>query len=169
MGCGKSKIGRRLASHIQHPFLDLDTLIETRVGMPIDDFFARYTETEFRHIEAELLRETAGNNNSIISLGGGTPCFENNMQWIKSHGFSIYLKMNELSLLQRLCSSPKKRPLLAGLNADEMLEHICNQLSERELFYLQADLVYSGINVNIDALWENIRQTLNQKQTTYNE
>lgn len=164
MGCGKSKTGRRLASHIQRPFLDLDSLLETRTGLRIDEFFARRSETEFRRAEAELLRETADGTDRIVSLGGGTPCFGDNMAWIKAHGFSVYLKMNELSLLQRLCSSPKKRPLLAGLSADGMLERICSQLPRREVFYLQADLVYSGINVDIDALWDSIRQALQKKQ-----
>lgn len=166
MGCGKSKTGRRLASHIQRPFLDLDSLFESSAGMRIDDFFARYSEAEFRRMEAELLRKTADGTDTVVSLGGGTPCFGDNMEWIRSHGFSVYLKMNELSLLQRLCSSPKKRPLLAGLSADGMLERICSQLPQRETFYLQADLVYSGINVDIPALWERMRPALEKKQIT---
>lgn len=164
MGCGKSKTGRRLAAHARLPFTDLDQLFETRTGTQIDDFFSRYSEADFRRIEAELLHETATNTDTVISLGGGTPCFGDNMEWIQKHGFSVYLKMNELSLLQRLCSSPKKRPLLAGLSADEMLERICKQLTQRETFYLQADLLYSGINVDIPSLWDKIQQALPLKQ-----
>ena len=100
MGCGKTRAGRRLAAHSQRPFTDLDTLFEKRLGTSIPEYFRQHSEESFRQEERQMLHETAGLDNNIIALGGGTPCFEDNIDWIKSHGISVYLKMNELALCQ---------------------------------------------------------------------
>jgi shikimate kinase len=161
MGCGKTKTGRRLAAHAGCPFTDLDNLFESRFGITIQDYFNRHPEEAFRKEERLLLHETAALEGHIIALGGGTPCFEDNMDWIKRHGVSVYLEMNELMLFQRLRCSHKIRPLLAGLDDDQLLDHICRQLPQRERYYRQADVAWPGLNVEIPPLWQRL-QTFQQ-------
>lgn len=165
MGCGKTRAGRHLAAHSRRPFTDLDTLFETRLGTSIPEYFRHHSEEAFRQEERKMLHETAGLDNNIIALGGGTPCFEDNIDWIKSHGISVYLKMNELALFHRLSRSHKIRPLIAGMDANRLLEHICRQLPQRETYYSQADLTWPGTNVEIPALWQRLQELLQTKES----
>ena len=155
MGCGKTRTGRELAAHSGRGFLDLDTLFEETYHTRIPDFFRQYGEAAFREKESALLKKTAKRKRCIIALGGGTPCFNGNMDWLKSHGFSVYLQLSVESLTQRLQKQEKqKRPLLSGLSADEVRNHILNHLKERENYYLQADCIWPGENVSVPELWQ---------------
>lgn len=159
MGCGKSKVAKQLASYSHRNYVDLDSCFEKKFGK-INDFFRQKGEPAFRQVERELLLESQNYENSIIALGGGTPCFENNMDWILQHGFSVYLKMNELALLQRLRFATVQRPMLENLSETELLEFIYNHLKERSPYYERADLSWSGINVHIADLWDKIEEKM---------
>lgn len=132
MGAGKSKIGKRLAAYIQHPFFDLDECLESHFKMSVKDFFLKYSEKTFRKAETYMLRNIKPESESVISLGGGTPCFHDNMEWIKSNGFSVYLKLNEKELFSRLINSKKNRPLLQKKEMEKWPEIISKQLKIRE-------------------------------------
>ena len=163
MGCGKTRTGRRLAAPAGWPFADLDTLFETRFGTTIHDYFNRHSEEDFRQEECHLLHDTAGLERHIIALGGGTPCYGDNMAWINKHGISVYLKMDALALFHRLSHSNKIRPLIAGLDADRLLDRIGTQLPQREPYYMQADLTWPGLNVEIPPLWQQLQTILQTK------
>ena len=156
MGCGKNKIAKRLAAHTRRDFVDLDCRFENKYGN-ISDFFKQNGENAFRQAEQELLHESAQLTDSVIALGGGTPCFEDNMDWLLHHGFTVYLKMNELALLQRLRLAQKKRPLLENLSEGELLNFIGEQLMQRSPYYERAHLRYPGINVKTEDLWQQIQ------------
>ena len=127
MASGKSRMGQELSALTGYPFIDTDELIERKYRISILDFFERYNEDSFRKIEKDLLPETLNYDDAIIATGGGTPCFFDNMDFIKRNGISVYLKMSPESLVDRLSGIRKKRPLLKDKTKQEL------QSSERHL------------------------------------
>jgi shikimate kinase len=148
MASGKTNLGKEMAEISGFSFADLDELFEGKFRVSILEFFEKYGETMFRKLEQEILLDTAAMDNVIISTGGGTPCFFNNMDFILENGCSVYLKMPVPLLAARLATIRKKRPLLKDVSSEEMEEHISRQLKEREVFYLRADLVAEGPDFN---------------------
>jgi shikimate kinase len=108
MGCGKSTFGPRLAEFLALPFYDLDITFEERYRISIHDFFTKYGEKHFREIEHILLKEITKKEDFVLATGGGTPCFFNNMDFMNTHGISVYMKLTPESLVNRLKQSPKK-------------------------------------------------------------
>ena len=149
MYSGKTSVGKRLARQLGYAFVDLDELFEQRYRISIPDFFSRYDEAAFRKLEREVLLSTADTDNCVVSTGGGTPCFHNNMAFIKAHGLSIYLEASEGTVLNRKAKSKKARPVLDALSPDELRTFISKQLAERRPFYEQADLRFSAEDVSI--------------------
>jgi shikimate kinase len=148
MASGKTRMGQELSALTGYQFLDTDELFEERYRISIFDFFERYNENSFRKIEKELLTETLNYRDAIISTGGGTPCFFDNMDFIKRNGISFYLKMDSDSLVSRLSVVRKRRPLLINKTKAELESYIRTQLTERELFYCQADYTVDAEKIN---------------------
>lgn len=142
MGCGKSYLGKWLSEKFNLNFLDLDQFIEDSTQLSIPQIFSSNGEEGFREQEANLLRKTTDFNQYIISCGGGTPCFHDNMKWIKNHGISIYLKTSEELLFKRLNNQKTGRPLISSMSDDDLRHFISIKISEREKFYEQADYLY---------------------------
>ena len=140
MASGKSSIGRRLSKKINLPLIDLDYYIEAKEGMTISEIFKNKGEIYFRKIENVYLKEIIDKNEDyILSLGGGTPCYGNNMEVINSSdALSIYLKASVNKLANRLILKKSKRPLVANLNDDQIFEFVGKHLFERNPFYDQA-------------------------------
>lgn len=140
MASGKSSIGRRLSKKINLPLIDLDHYIEAKEGMTISEIFKNKGEIYFRKIENIYLKEIIDKNEDyILSLGGGTPCYGNNMEVINgSDALSIYLKATVNKLANRLILKKSKRPLVANLNDDQIFEFVGKHLFERNSFYDQA-------------------------------
>jgi shikimate kinase len=138
MGSGKSRYGRLLGdrSGLQH--VDLDLMFESRFRISIKDFFGKYDESAFRIIERTLLHD-----NIIISTGGGTPCFFDNMDLINLHGVSLYLKWTADELADHLRLARRHRPLLSHIPEDELFKGIIKQLKHREGFYSRAHYTVS--------------------------
>jgi shikimate kinase len=88
MGSGKTTVGRKLAKKLDHPFIDLDETIENRYRISIPTIFSKYDEKVFRKIEHETLKSLLHLQNHVISTGGGTPCFFNNIDLINENGIS---------------------------------------------------------------------------------
>jgi shikimate kinase len=145
MGCGKSTLGKKLAKKMSYSFIDLDKEIEISKNESIQDIFDKDGESFFRDFETSWLNNYKGNY-SIISLGGGTPCFNKNMELINSIGTSIYLKMKSSSLTTRLHNSKQKRPIIEKYKDDKIKleENIIEMLSIREPYYNQANLTFKG-------------------------
>jgi shikimate kinase len=144
MASGKTRMGQDLSALTGYPFVDTDELFEERYRISILDFFERYNEDAFRKMEKDLLLETLNHKDAIIATGGGTPCFFENMEFIKRNGISIYLRMGLPSLIDRLTVVRKKRPLLKNKNKIELESFIRAQLAEREPFYNQADFTVNA-------------------------
>lgn len=141
MGSGKSHTGQQLARALELPFVDLDERIETLAQCSIAQLFEQKGEAYFRELEAQALRATLADDPSVISCGGGTPCFYENMAWIKAHGLSIYLQASVPLLVQRLKKGQEHRPLIRGFNETELATFIAERVEQREVFYTQAEIV----------------------------
>lgn len=149
MGCGKSTFGKKLASKLNWNFIDLDDYIEEKEGERIVDIFKHRGEAYFRGLETKAVEATAKMKRTIISTGGGTPCFNNNIESINSLGLSVYIKLSPTVLKKRLLNETNKRPLLSGFNEDELLTFIVSKLAEREDDYLKSEIIF---NFNEDAV-----------------
>lgn len=152
MGCGKTTWSRKLAAHLGYDFIDLDHLLEEQAGMTIAEYFTSYGEEAFRILESEVLKQTAYSNNTVISTGGGLPCFFDNMSWMNAHGKTVYIKLSPKTLVDRLEKGKAKRPLLRDKHGDELLAFITEKLAEREGYYLQADYIADGISLSVEGL-----------------
>ena len=152
MASGKSNLGRLLAERLGYGFLDLDYLFEERFRISVLDFFEKYDEQIFRKIERSLLQETIVLEDTVISTGGGTPCFYDNMEVIRKAGTSIYLRWDLPALIHRLKMVKRKRPLLKDIPHADLDGKVSVHLSEREFFYNQADIKIQGETFDIDNL-----------------
>ncbi len=141
MGAGKTTIGKQLAKELGVTFYDLDWYIETRMRKRVPEIFAERGEEGFRTIERNMLHEVAEFENVVISCGGGTPCFFDNMEYLNQQGTVVYLKCTPDVLFQHLKMGKGVRPLLAGKNDEELRAFITDQLAKREEYYLKANNV----------------------------
>jgi len=157
MGCGKTTWSRKLAAHLGYDFIDLDHLLEEQAGMTIAEYFSTHSEDSFRILESEVLKQTPYTQNTVVSTGGGLPCFFDNMEWMNAHGKTVYIKLSPKTLVDRLERSKNKRPLLHEKQGEELLAFITERLAEREAFYLQAGYTANGISLSVDGLEELIR------------
>jgi len=141
MGSGKTTLGRSLAKQLGWHFIDLDKKVEQSSGNTIPELFAQFGEERFRMIEQEVLYDTVKQmQNCIIACGGGTPCYKENLTFMKENGFVIYLEVSPEILCERLLRAPEgKRPLLPVNHCIDRnvqtLHYICNLLDQRRPFY----------------------------------
>ena len=152
MGCGKTSWGKKLAAGLGYDFIDLDQVLEAQVGCTIAEYFASHGEEAFRKLESEVLKQTEYPENVIISTGGGLPCFFDHMDWMNSHGQTLYIQLSPRGLASRLENAKTPRPVLQGKKGEELVELIEHKLAERESFYLQATHHVDGIDMSVENL-----------------
>ncbi len=138
MGAGKTTLGRALAADLGIPFIDLDSYIEERFRKSIAQIFAEKGEEGFRDLEKRMLHEVGEFENVIISTGGGTPCFFDNIEYMNSQGTTVYLDVPIDRLFIRLSIARQKRPLIKDKNDEELREFIIEQLGKRAPHYSKA-------------------------------
>lgn len=144
MGVGKTTIGKKMANKLSLPFIDVDQKIEEKFKITINEFFAKYGESTFRREETNVLNDVISEfENAIISVGGGLPCYNDNMSRMNQNGITCYLHRPAKELFQRLVNSKTERPLLKDLNDEELLLFIENKLEEREVFYNKASFKFN--------------------------
>lgn len=154
MGCGKSTLGRRLAARIGYKFVDLDELFEQKEGTTIANYFVSHGEEAFRKEESNILKYTDFPDQTIISTGGGLPCYFDNMDWMNANGKVIYIQMPPKALASRLEHGKEERPLLHGKHGDELVAFIADKLAERETHYLKAGIIADGLSLTAEKLEE---------------
>jgi shikimate kinase len=142
MGSGKTHWGTRIAEKLQVPFYDLDAVIVNSEGMSISEIFINKGEEYFRYIEKQTLEDLVNREeNFVLSAGGGTPCFFNNIEFMKRNGKVLWLNTSMEVLNQRLLKEKISRPLLKGITESGLRAYIIRKLSERKIYYEQADLM----------------------------
>lgn len=162
-GSGKSTTGKILAKKLALNFIDLDIFIEEKYNKKVEDIFEENGEDFFRIIERDCLDEILNlKNNFLLALGGGTPCFFNNMTKIKQNGFCIYLQFKSTELANRIVSNKNKRPLFKNLNEIEVLDKVKVLLRAREIFYSEAQLVINELEYDENKLVELIKNKLSK-------
>lgn len=142
MGAGKTRLGKALAQKMNYRFYDLDQMIVDEECMSINSIFDRKGETYFRQLEQRLLQQSAHFQHAVISTGGGSPCYFDNMARINQQGLSVFLDAQTAILAKRLWRGRYKRPLIKNLNKKELNSFIQKKLAERLPFYQQAQLSY---------------------------
>ena len=138
MGAGKTTVGKALSKELGIPFYDLDWYIESRMHKTVAQLFAERGEEGFRKVERNMLHEVAEFEDVVISCGGGTPCFFDNMEYLNQQGETVYLKADPEVLYGHLQMGKTVRPLLVGKSKEELLAFIREQLEKREPFYTKA-------------------------------
>lgn len=147
MGSGKSHVSKILSEKLNFKLIDLDKEISRRNKLTIPEIFENKGEIYFRKLERETLEEIlATQENIILSLGGGTPVYYNNMEIINHNSKSIFLKASVASLTERLSKQKEKRPLIAHISDESLPEFIAKHLFERNEFYNKAQF-----SVNTDS------------------
>ena len=159
MGSGKTKIGKKLAQLYAVPFIDLDAAIEKHEGASISNLVAQKGELYFRKVERKLLEATlAVEGPFVLSVGGGTPVYYNNMELLLDACTVVYLQGNVGALYQRLVNNRQERPLIAHLPEDELKEFIAKHLFERNPVYMQAQLHIPILEATPALIFEKISQ-----------
>lgn len=138
MGAGKTTVGKTLAKELNIEFYDLDWYIEARMRKTVKQIFDEQGEEGFRRIENNMLHEVGEFENVIVSCGGGTPCFFDNMDFMNRQGETVYLKATPEVLYGHLKMGKTIRPLLLNKTPEEVQVFIKEQLQKREAFYTKA-------------------------------
>ncbi|MEI7735568.1 MAG: shikimate kinase [Ferruginibacter sp.] len=154
MGSGKTYWGKLWAQQTGMRFYDLDEVIEQQEGTTIAHLFETNGEAWFRKKETAVLHSFAGKDNCIIACGGGTPCFNNNMQWMNANGSTVYLDATTAQIVERLQTETDKRPLVIGLQSAELYNFVEQKLKERNPFYIQAKNILPVAAITADTITE---------------
>jgi shikimate kinase len=158
MGSGKSYWTKKIAKWIKSAGYDLDHLIEMNEEKTISEIFAEDGEEQFRKMEAKILRWFKEKKKYVLATGGGTPCFQDNMAWMKKEGIVIWLDESVEVIVKRLIDEKAHRPLIANLNEGELTKFIQGKLIERHSFYSQANYRLSSDQITDAKLKQLISQ-----------
>ena len=143
MGAGKTTIGKVLSKMVGLTFIDLDYYIEGRFRKTVSQLFADRGEEGFRTIERNMLHEVAEFEDVLISTGGGTPCFFDNMAFMRQQGTTIYLQVSVDELANRLELCKQTRPVLKNRSGEELKAFVQESLASRSPFYEQAQITFN--------------------------
>jgi shikimate kinase len=161
MGSGKSTVAKAISNKLHLPCVDLDDYIEEKEKMSVNKIFQTQGEIYFRLQESNYLKEILeADSELVLSVGGGTPCYSNNMELINQYSRSIYLKGSIPTICQRLRNEKDQRPLIADLNDEQLTEFVAKHLFERRNFYEKADTTISVDGKSLEDLLGEISQYL---------
>jgi len=150
-GSGKSSWGKKLAKALQYSFVDLDELIEQNEQQSIEEIFTEKGEDYFRDLEHKYLLKTFVINHLVISCGGGTPCYNNNMNLINENGISFYLNGTIGLLVDRVLNSKRQRPMFLGLEKDKIEKKMEELLLIRNPFFEQAHYSFNILQETVQS------------------
>lgn len=163
MGSGKTLVSKELSILNNFKIFDLDTEISKQNNSSIAEIFKKKGEIFFRKTEKEVLEKILSTEkNIILSLGGGTPCYYNNIDSINEKTISVFLKTNVKTLAQRLSSEKDKRPLIQNISNEDLPEFIAKHLFERNPFYNQAKITINTDNLSAREIAEEILTQIKQ-------
>lgn len=157
MGCGKTHWGKALSQKLSIPFYDLDEKITEREQKSIPEIFAEHGEEYFRLIEKEVLYSITENQGTfVMACGGGTPCFYNNIDYLKKSGTAVWINCSIDCLYQRLLKEKEMRPLISQIPDAQLKSFIAKKFSNRKIFYQQAHVIINEDDLNLENLVERV-------------
>lgn len=159
MGSGKSSVGAKLSKVLNYDFVDFDAYIENQLGMTVNEIFNTRGEVFFRKQEHLYLKEVLELEQIVVALGGGTPCYGNNLELVQTSELiiTVYLKSSIKHLVERLFDERNKRPLISHLNSkDELMEFIGKHLFERSSYYEQANIIVNTDELSVSEVVESV-------------
>lgn len=157
MGCGKTHWGKLLSEKLHFPFFDLDEKIVEQEGKEITHIFSEMGEEYFRMLEKDVLHIlTESHETFVMACGGGTPCFFNNIDYMKKRGTAVWINCSTECLYQRLLKEKERRPLIRAIPDAQLKSHIIKKSSDRKIFYQQADVIINEDDITLDYLIEQI-------------
>ena len=172
MGSGKSYLAKELATFSHSSYLDLDQVIEQHEGISISEIFELHGESYFRRVESELLKsitdqilqpelnqeEDAQSKTryTFVACGGGTPCFNDNINWMNEHGVTAWINPTWEVLVERLKKEKNKRPLIAALDLAGLKQFIQTRLKEREVYYSKAKVTIQDTHIPVEEIFKSI-------------
>lgn len=158
-GAGKSHCGRWLANEMNWEFIDLDGMIEQSMQKRVSEIFDEHGEEVFRQIEAEELRKTENLHNTVVSSGGGTAAWHNNMDWMLRHGLTLYINTPIDRIAVRILKNAQKRPLFLGMDESQIVSKLHEISENRGEFYSQAKIIWNK-EMPEAALYRTVKQLL---------
>ena len=154
MGSGKAKYGTRLAESLNFNFVDTDALIEQREKMEITEIFKSKGAEYFKSIESKVLTEIAQLQNIIVATGGGLPCADGNMDFMKQTGLTVYLKAGLGCVMKNLLKEKERRPMIADIDPTILADYIHEKLEERKPCYANSHVSIVTNNMKYSELLE---------------
>jgi shikimate kinase len=155
---GKTTLGKKLAVRLNLEFIDLDDYIEKQAGKTIPEIFTEAGEKEFRRIERNALCRVIGQDNILVSTGGGVPCYHDNMTRMEKCGIVIYLKADDETLIERLKTAAIDRPLVKGKSEAEFRSYLAELRNRCEHHYSRAHIIAEGNKIVIDDIIDKLKE-----------
>jgi shikimate kinase len=149
---GKTTIGKKLASRLKMEFVDLDEVIEEKVGKSVPEIYMAIGDDGFRVKEWEALKEIVKRDNIVVALGGGAPCHCDNMNLIEKYGEVIYIQLDSDTLVSRLKSATKDRPIVLNKTDEELRNYVQDIRDKCEHHYLRAKYYVNGKDISVDKI-----------------
>ena len=160
MGAGKTTAARRLANRLGWEVVDTDDMFEEKYKISVCDFFSKYDEALYRKLESEVLKSTESLNNVVVSTGGGTACYFDNIDWMNQHGLTVFLRISEKAVVDRLLHAKRKRPLAIGKSEEELTDFVAEHYTSRLPFYEKAQITVKSEDLDIERLTETIKEKM---------